>query len=51
MHCMPLCILEAVEVVLEAVLKVLEQLEVMRCVLLCTLEAAEGTLCLWRCRR
>jgi len=25
--------------------------EMMRCVLFCMLEAVEGTLCVWRCRR
>ena len=32
-------------------MEVSEMLEVMRNVRLCMLEAAEGTLCLWRCWR
>ena len=41
---MPLCILEVVEVLLGAVLKVFEVPEVMRRVL-CVLEAVNGRLC------
>ena len=43
---MPFCILEFVEVLLEAVLKVSEVPEVMRCVILCMLEVMRRVRCM-----
>ena len=39
------------EVIRCVLLRILEVAEMMRSVLFCTLEAVEGTLCLWRCWR